>query len=45
MNEFPDFNEHGDLPPGIYQGTLEEVITRFGRGTPQRLIMAQRYPV
>jgi hypothetical protein len=42
MNEFPDFNEHGDLPPGIYQGTLEEVMTRFGRGTPQRVIMAQR---
>lgn len=42
MNAFPDFNEHGDLPPGIYQGTLEEVIERFGRETLRRIIMAQR---
>ena len=42
MRDLPDFNDNGDLPPGIHQTTLEEIIERFGRGSPQRLIMAQR---
>ena len=42
MRDLPDFNDNGDLPPGIHQTTLEEIIERFGRGSPQRLIMAHR---
>ncbi len=42
MNTFPDFNEQGELPPGIYQGTLQEVIERFGKETPRRVLMSQR---
>lgn len=38
----PDFNRGGDLPPGIYKVTLEEVILRFGDGHPQRQEMTRR---
>ncbi|HXD88092.1 MAG TPA: hypothetical protein VN641_16510 [Urbifossiella sp.] len=33
----PDFTESGDLPRGRHPATLDEVITRFGSGSPQRL--------
>ena len=42
MNKWPKFNEHGDLPVGIYQATLAEVLQHFGEGTPQRCIVARR---
>jgi hypothetical protein len=29
----PEFNESGDLPPGIYLASLDEIVARFGRGT------------
>lgn len=32
----PDFNDKGDLPEGVHQATIDEVISRFGVGTPQR---------
>jgi hypothetical protein len=37
----PPFNEHGYLPPGIHQATLDEVIDRFGTGSEQREAQAQ----
>jgi len=42
MNKWPKFNEHGDLPVGIYQATLADVLEHFGEGTPQRCIVARR---
>ncbi len=42
MKDWPDFNDDGDLPPGIYQATLAEVIEHFGKGTPWRRITARR---
>jgi len=42
MNEWPEFNEHGDLPVGIYRATLPEALEHFGVGTPQRCIVARR---
>jgi hypothetical protein len=42
MVQWPDFNEDGDLPPGIYRASLAEVIEHFGQNTPQRQIMAHR---
>lgn len=39
---FPDFNENGDLPVGIYKATLEEILDRFGQGSLQRQIVARR---
>jgi len=38
----PDFDENGDLPPGVWLATLPEVLARFGRGSPQRLLVARR---
>ena len=32
----PTFNAAGDLPAGIYQASLPEVIERFGTGSPKR---------
>ena len=32
----PPLNGHGELPEGVYQATLDEVIVQFGTGTPQR---------
>ncbi|MDT4954173.1 MAG: hypothetical protein QOJ02_2311 [Acidobacteriota bacterium] len=42
MKKWPEFNEHGDLPVGVHQATLAEVIERFGSGTRQRGIVARR---
>jgi hypothetical protein len=42
IKDWPDFNDNGDLPPGIHRATLAEVIEHFGKGTPQRRIVARR---
>lgn len=42
MPDWPDFDGNGDLPPGIYQASLGEVIEHFGMGTPQRRIVGRR---
>jgi hypothetical protein len=42
MKEWPEFNEHGDLPVGIHQATLAEVIEHFGGGSLQRRNVAER---
>ena len=39
---FPDFNANGDLPVGIYQATLPEVLEHFGKGSLQRQLVAGR---
>ena len=38
----PPFTSTGDLPPGVHQGTLAEVRTRFGVGSRQRRVAALR---
>jgi len=38
----PPFIAGGDLPPGIHAATLRDVLERFGKGTLQRALMAQR---
>jgi hypothetical protein len=38
----PEFNDFGDLPAGIYPASLEEMFARFGGGTKQRAIVADR---
>jgi hypothetical protein len=42
MSQIPNFTSTGDLPPGVYTATMEDVRTRFGSATPARLIMFQR---
>jgi hypothetical protein len=32
----PPFDEKGELPEGVHDATINEVITRFGSGTSQR---------
>ena len=32
----PKLNRSGDLPAGVHVASMEEVIARFGAGTPQR---------
>ncbi len=39
---FPEFNENGDLPVGIYEATLQEVLDHFGQGSLQRQVVAGR---
>ena len=38
----PDFNEFGDLPVGRHAASLDEVLARFGSGTPQRQAVTDR---
>lgn len=32
----PEFNEFGDLPEGVHQADFDEIVARFGSGSPQR---------
>ncbi|MEX2176562.1 MAG: nucleotidyltransferase domain-containing protein [Pirellulaceae bacterium] len=38
----PDLDADGDLPVGVHRATLQEVLSRFGVGTPQRVQVAGR---
>lgn len=42
MKHWPEFDNNGDLPVGIHQATLAEVLQRFGTGTVQRHLVGQR---
>ena len=42
MKNWPEFDDNGDLPPDIHRTALTEVINYFGKGSPQRLVMARR---
>ena len=42
MTKWPEFDNNGDLPVGIHQATLDQVIGHFGTTTPQRRMMALR---
>ena len=42
MKNWPEFDSNGDLPTGVHQATLAEVVERFGRATAQRSIVAKR---
>ena len=33
----------GDLPPGVHQATLAEVVERFGYGAPERVRATERW--
>ena len=38
----PDFDSRGDLPEGVQQASLVEVLERFGQGTPQRQLVTSK---
>jgi hypothetical protein len=39
---WPDFNELGDLPVGVYRAKIADVVAHFGRGTAQRVAVTAR---
>ena len=41
MKIWPEFNQHGDLPPGVHPATFAETLSRFA-GTPRRAVIARR---
>ena len=42
MKQWPDFDSNGDLPLGIHQATISEVVQHFGTSTLQRQILSSR---
>ena len=38
----PNLNDAGELPIGIHQATIDEVIAQFGSGTLEREIVSTR---
>ena len=42
MQQWPNFDNNGDLSVGIYCAILSEVIAHFGTSTLQRCLIAQR---
>lgn len=42
MKKWPKFNNNGDLPRGIHEASLNDVIEHFGTGNFQRAVLAQR---
>ena len=36
------FDSNGDLPVGVHRATLDEVLARFGYGTPKRQVVTGR---
>ena len=38
----PAFDSRGDLPEGVHKAALDEVVARFGHGTPQRQLVTAR---
>ena len=42
MKKWPEFDDNGDLPLGIHQATLAEVLQHFGTSTVQRRLVGQR---
>mgnify|MGYP003393828916 CR=1 FL=1 len=38
----PQLNSAGELPAGVHQATMTELLTQFGSGTPQRQAVTAR---
>jgi hypothetical protein len=37
----PPFDESGNLPRGVHRASIEEVVSRFGHGSPEREVEAR----
>jgi len=42
MKQWPNFESNGDLPLGIHQATISEVLQHFGTSTLQRQVVSSR---
>ena len=38
----PDFTSTGDLPSGVHEASLAEIVARFGAGSDRRKLLARR---
>jgi hypothetical protein len=38
----PPFNSAGDLPPGVHRAGWDEILARFGAGSPRRIWLTSR---
>jgi len=38
VDVIPAFDENGNLPPGIHCCTVDEIVARFGAGSPERRV-------
>lgn len=38
----PEFDENGDLPPGVHPASFAEILDRFGHGSIQRSAVSDR---
>ena len=42
MKKWPEFDDNGDLPAGVHQATLTEILQNFGTENAQRIRLGQR---
>ncbi|MGI8564974.1 MAG: DUF6932 family protein [Pyrinomonadaceae bacterium] len=42
VKQWPEFDDNGDLPPGIHEAILAEVLRHFGTSTLRRRVVARR---
>jgi hypothetical protein len=42
VKKWAELDDQGDLPVGIHQATIDEVVQHFGAGSLQRRLVAQR---
>ena len=42
MRQWPEFDSDGDLPAGVHQSSLRELLAHFGRASLQRKLVARR---
>ena len=42
MKKWPEFDDNGDLPAGVHQATLTEILQNFGVENVQRIRLGQR---
>ncbi|MBI2480216.1 MAG: hypothetical protein HYV60_16765 [Planctomycetia bacterium] len=38
----PEFNDAGDLPPGVHEASLVDAVSRFGNNSDRRRLIARR---
>ena len=42
IKKWPEFDDNGDLPAGVHQATLTEILQNFGTENVQRARLGQR---
>jgi hypothetical protein len=42
VKQWPEFDDDGDLPPGVHRAAIAEVLRHFGAGSLRRRVVARR---